>query len=336
MAKDIIVIGASAGGVDALKVIVRDLRKDLPAAIFIVVHTSPDSPGFLHQILQNAGPLEATLAMDQDRIEHSKIYVAPPDFHLLLEPGIVRTARGPRENRFRPAVDPLFRSAAQVYGPRVIGVILSGGLDDGTAGLWAIKRLGGTAIVQNPNDALVDGMPSNALAYVEVDYCLPLVEIAPRLVALTTETVVERGEEAVPEEIHIEVSIAKAEQAEGAGVRKLGEPSIFTCPECHGVLLELREGNRFRYRCHTGHAYSVDSLLSDLTSTIGESLWSTVRSIQEAVILMRHMAKHLSETQNGHTVAMLLKKADEAEQRAETVREAALNHEQLSTEGLGT
>jgi two-component system chemotaxis response regulator CheB len=332
MPKDIIVIGASAGGVEALKILMRGLPADLAAAVFVVVHIAPDSPGFLHQILNRAGALKAVSALDKQRIERGKVYVARPDFHMLLEPGFVRVTRGPRENRFRPAVDPLFRSAAQTYGPRTVGVILTGGLDDGTAGLWAIKSLGGTSIVQDPDDAQFDSMPRNALMHVQVDYCLPLEAIASQLVRLTEEVVEEKGAYTVPEGMEIEVNIAKENSAQEAGIRKLGEPSIFTCPECHGVLLQLSEGDRIRYRCHTGHAYSVDSLLSDLTEKIGESLWNSVRSIQEAVMLMRHIAKHLGESQDLNTVELLLRKADEAERRGNAVRETAMDHEQLSTE----
>src|SRR5215210_6092081 len=174
--RDIVVVGTSAGGVEALRVLVGGLPADFAGSVFVVMHTAPDSPGVLAQILDRSGPLPAANASNRERIRPGRIYVAPPDSHLLLEPGVVRVTHGPKENRFRPAIDPLFRSAAQTYGPQAIGVILTGGLDDGTAGLWAIKRLGGTALVQDPEEALVDSMPRSALRHVEVDYCLPLVE----------------------------------------------------------------------------------------------------------------------------------------------------------------
>src|SRR5687767_3732333 len=153
----IVVIGASAGGVDALRAIVAALPADFPAPICVVVHTSPQSPSILDQILDRAGPLTAAAACNGERIRPGRIYVAPPDCHLVIEPGVLRVTRGPKENRFRPAVDPLFRSAAQVYGPAATGVVLTGNLDDGTAGLWAIKQLGGISIVQDPADALFPG-----------------------------------------------------------------------------------------------------------------------------------------------------------------------------------
>src|ERR1051325_9153043 len=213
MPKDIVVVGASAGGIEALRMLVAGLPAKLPASIFVVLHTSPQAPGMLAEILDNVGGLSARSAKDRERIRRGTIYVAPPDRHLLIEPNRVRVTRGPKENRFRPAIDPLFRSAAQTYGPRTIGIILTGYLDDGSAGLWTVKQLGGTTIVQDPSDALIPFMPQNALAHVKVDYCLPLAEIAPLLVRLTSETE-EEGVYPVPKEVEIEVNIAK--RAEGA------------------------------------------------------------------------------------------------------------------------
>jgi len=183
--RDIIVIGCSSGGIEALRILLSQLPADFEATIFVVVHIGADSPGLLPFILDRFGPLEVIDPHDGERFRPGKVYVAPPDRHLLLEPGRICLTRGPKENRFRPAIDPLFRSAAQVYGPRTIGVILTGGLDDGTAGLWALKKLGGIAVVQDPKDALFPSMPTNALKYVSVDYAVPLREIAPLLVSLT-------------------------------------------------------------------------------------------------------------------------------------------------------
>lgn len=329
MTRDIIVIGASAGGLEALRVLVGGLPPDFAASLFVVLHTSPQSPGMLPGILERAGKLPAISPRDRERIQPRHIYVAPPDHHLVIEPGIVRIARGPKENRFRPAIDPLFRSAAQVYGPRVIGIILTGYLDDGTAGLWNVKQLGGTAIVQDPQDALVDSMPRSALRYVDVDYCVPLNEMAPLLVRLASETA-EEGVYEVPEETKIEVSIAKADKALEAGVMKLGEPSNYACPECHGVLLQLKEENRIRFRCHTGHAYSLESLVAELDEAIEESLWSAIRSVEEKVMLMRHLAKHVHASDNGTAAEQFLKLAQVAQRRADLVRQAILQEEKQS------
>ncbi|HEX8115863.1 MAG TPA: chemotaxis protein CheB, partial [Pyrinomonadaceae bacterium] len=251
------VIGASAGGVEALSAIVAGLPADFPAAVFVVLHTSPQSPCILAGILDRAGPLPARYAEDRERIAPGRVYVAPPDRHLVVEPTRVRLTLGPKENRFRPAVDPLFRSAAQTYGPRVVGVILTGNLDDGTSGLLAIKQLGGTAVVQDPREAFSPSMPLSALEHVEVDYRLPLREIAPRLVRLATSQADEVEEvREVPEKMEIEVRIAKEDRATEAGVLKLGEPSNYACPDCHGVLLRMKAEGPMRFRCHTGHAFT--------------------------------------------------------------------------------
>src|SRR4051794_15988643 len=174
----LVVIGTSGGGIEALRELAAGLPADFPAPIAVVMHTSPQAPGILPDILQRAGALPAVNAKNGERLRPGTIYVPPPDHHLLIEPGRVRISRGPRENRFRPAIDPLFRSAAQVYGPGAIGVLLTGSLDDGTAGLWAIKRLGGVAIVQDPADALFPDMPRSAIEHVEVDHVVPLADVA--------------------------------------------------------------------------------------------------------------------------------------------------------------
>ncbi|HEY6330395.1 MAG TPA: chemotaxis protein CheB [Blastocatellia bacterium] len=328
MSKDIIVIGTSAGGIEALRTLVAGLPRDFKAAVFIVLHTSPEWPGILDKILSKAGSLPAIVAQDRERIRPGRIYLARSDHHLIIEPGTVRVTRGPKENRFRPAIDPLFRSAAQTYGPRVIGVVLTGGLDDGTAGLWAVKRLGGTAIVQDPEDALVPSMPRSAMRHVKVDYCVPVVEIPNLLVDLTAEPSRE-GACDVPEEMEIEVRIAKDGVGLDAGVLKLGVPSNYTCPECHGVLLQVREETRTRFRCHTGHAFSVDNLMAAVSDGVEEALWNAIRSIEEKILLMRQLAKHVGRTNGGGSnEERYQKRADEAQRQVDLVREAVLHHDE--------
>ncbi|HEU4594251.1 MAG TPA: chemotaxis protein CheB [Pyrinomonadaceae bacterium] len=331
MPKDIIVVGASAGGIEALRVLVGALPADFAASIFVVLHTSPESPGLLANILDRFGQLPAVSAEDGEPIRPGRIYVAPPDRHLLIEPRTVRVTRGPKENRFRPAVDPLFRSAAQTYGPRVVGIILTGYLDDGTAGLWTVKQMGGTTVVQDPHDALVPFMPESALAHVEVDYCLPLAEIAPLLMRLTTEATEEEGAFQVPKELEIEVNIAKEQKALDAGVLTLGEPSNYACPECHGVLLQMKDGPPFRFRCHTGHAYSVESLMAEITEKMDDALWNSIRAFEEGEMFMRQMAEHLSEGHNGHTAEAFLKRADETKRRGALMRQVATNGAESNT-----
>ncbi len=329
--RDIIVIGASSGGIDALKALVAELPRDLKAAVFVALHVAPYSIGILPEILERAGHLPVSNATDMERIEQGRVYVAPPDRHLIVEPeGYVRVTRGPRENRFRPAVDPLFRSAAHAFGPRVVGVILTGWLDDGAAGLWAVKERGGAAVVQHPDDAYAPAMPLNAIKRVEVDHIIPLKDIAPLLVRLTEAPAGEEGGRPVSEEMKIEVKIAREDNALESGILKWGEPSVYACPECHGVLLQLKEGSNLRFRCHTGHAYSVASLLAEFTEKTEESLWSSIRAIEEGVILMRDLAKHFGEQHGDADAEALLAKADESQRRAGLVRQVVMRHEILS------
>ncbi|MHB8597769.1 MAG: chemotaxis protein CheB [Ktedonobacteraceae bacterium] len=210
---DIIVIGASAGGVEALITLTATLPPNLQAAVFIVLHIPAQSPSMLPDILNRAGSLKVVSATDNAKIEYGHIYVAPPDFHLLVESEHIRVVSGPRENRHRPAIDPLFRSAASAYGSRVMGVILTGSLDDGTAGLQAIKRCGGLAIVQDPQDALFPSMPLSALANVQVDYTLPLAQIGPLLGNLSHESTSAEGAIAVDEDMKKELRLEQMDPA---------------------------------------------------------------------------------------------------------------------------
>jgi len=329
--KNIIVIGTSTGGIEALKVLVGRLPPDLNASIFIVLHMGPDGLGLLPEILERSGPLPASNARQGEAIQLGRICVAPPDHHLLLEStGHVRLSRGPKENRFRPAVDPLFRSAAYAFGPRVVGVVLTGFLDDGTAGLWAIKERGGTAVVQNPEEALAPSMPRSALQHVPVDHCVSLEDVAPLLVQLARTPVMQKGALPVPKRLETEVKIAKENNALEAGIIQWGEPSLYACPECHGVLLELKEGSNVRFRCHTGHAYSLEVLMAEFTERTEETLWNAIRSMEETLLLLRRMATQLSAHGHDQAAAALEQKMREAKQRADLVRQAVMQHEKFT------
>ena len=325
--KRIVVIGASAGGLDALRVVAAALPADFPAAVCIVLHTAADSPGILDQILDRSSPLPARTARTGERLQDGRIYVAPPDCHLIVEPGVLRLSKGPKENRFRPAIDPLFRSAAAVFGPAAIGVILTGNLDDGMAGLWAIKRLGGIAIVQDPDEAPYPAMPRNALDNVDVDYRVGLAALGPLLDRLARVPPHEREEIAMPDHLDIEVKIAREENALEAGVRRLGDPSWFACPECHGVLIRLDQEERPRFRCHTGHAYSVDSLLAAIGESTEDALWTAIRALQEAGMLMQQLSGELRAKGDEQRAEDLAAHSIEAQRRADVIRQFAAHRE---------
>ncbi len=336
MRRNLVVVGASAGGFDALRTITARLPPDFPAALCVVVHVSPHSPGILDRILDRAGPLPAVMVNDEERLRESVIYVARPDHHLIVEPSRLRATRGPKENRFRPAVDPLFRSAAQTYGPRVIGVILTGGLDDGTAGLWAVKQLGGVAVVQDPNDAEAPSMPRNARAHVQVDHCVPLSRIPSLLLDLTSQNIAEAGGYSVPELTGIEVDIAKQNAALDAGIQAVGKPSKYACPECHGVLFQLKEGDRVRFRCHTGHAYSAEALMADMDHAIEENLWSSIRALQEKVFLARHLEAHARAQHDPRGAETLRQLAEHAQRRADALRRAVAEAEAVPADEISS
>jgi two-component system chemotaxis response regulator CheB len=327
---DIIVVGTSAGGHEALRTLVGALPADLPAAVFIVMHLSPQSPGVLPRMLARAGPLSAAHALDGEEIRSGRIYIAPPDHHLVLERGRVRVTRGPRENRFRPAVDPLFRSAAQTYGPRVVGVILTGALDDGTAGLWNVKARGGVTVVQEPREAFASSMPLSALRYVKVDYRLPLPEIASLLVRLAHEEARARENTPMDPEMKVETQIALEDKAMEIGLPSLGELTPYTCPECHGTLLQLKTGGILRFRCHTGHAFSVNSLMSELTASIEDTLWNALRAVEESTLLMRHLARHLRDLGDLPRAEAFARQAEQTYRQVDLIRTAVMKQVDLS------
>lgn len=318
--RHLVVIGTSSGGLEALCKIVGNLPADFPAAIAVVMHTSPQSPAILHDILARASQLPSVSPSETESLRAGTIYVAPPDFHLLIEPGRVRLAKGPKEHRFRPAVDPLFRSAAQVFRANTIGVVLTGNLNDGAAGLWAIKEVGGVAIVQDPRDAMFPSMPKSALESVSVDYVAPLSDIPPLLVKVTSAPV-RVDTFPMAERLEDEVKIVKDEDPPEVDPQHLGEPSMFTCPECHGVLLQLMEGSYFRFRCHTGHAYSAESLLAHIQDQIEIQLWSTIRAMQEGNMLMRVMADHVNKLHARGDSSFLFERADVLHRHANQLRQ---------------
>jgi two-component system chemotaxis response regulator CheB len=288
-ARDIVVIGGSSGALEALRTIVTGLTPDFPAAVFVALHTSPEGPGLLPQIITRASRLDARFPRDGERFTHGRVYVAPPDRHLILKRDYVRVTRGPRENRFRPAVDPLFRTAAVAHRNRVIAVILSGGHDDGAVGVGMIKSFGGIAIVQDPAEANTPGMPEAAIRHAAVDHIVPSGGIAALLQVLTQESV-EPMEVEMSEEVPQDVAEVGGHMIHHS--RDLGAPSPFTCPDCGGTLWQSRDGDIFQFQCHIGHRYSGDSLVSAQDDALDQALWSGLRALEESSELRRRMARH--------------------------------------------
>ena len=334
--RDIIVIGASAGGVYALKQIVAALPADFKASIFVVLHISPHSPSHLPDILSAASALKAVHPADGEIVQPGRIYIAPPDHHMLVEYDQVIVKRGPKENRFRPSIDALFRSAAYTYGPRVIGVVLTGMLDDGTSGMWSVKRLGGISIVQEPTEAAYSSMPENVLTHVDVDYQMHIEDIAPLLCSLINEPVPDPPTLA-PDELkrmETEVNIAAQDIAFDMGILDMGELTPLTCPECNGALISLKEGKLIRYRCHTGHAYTASSLLAETTRVVEESFWKAIRSLEETVILLEQSGRHFAEGGNHEAADQFFDKARKTRDKARQTHEFMFEQEQLSEDSV--
>ncbi|HKW21404.1 MAG TPA: chemotaxis protein CheB [Ktedonobacterales bacterium] len=304
--RDIVVIGASAGGIEALTTIVAHLPRDLPAALFVVVHIPSETSSFLAQILSRAGGLPAQTAQDKTPIEQGHIYVAPPDRHLLLTPDEVRVVSGPRENRHRPAIDPLFRSAAVSFGRRVVGIIVSGALNDGTAGLLAIKRAGGIAMVQDPATAVFPGMPKSALTYVSVDWSLPLTALADKVVELATGNIqelegsvtMEEMDDEQKSEMWVETEIAGLNPQAVSQAPHYGKVSSYTCPDCHGPLWEIQDGPLLRFRCRVGHAFTAESMFEGQADNVEEALWMALNILEESEQLYTRLAGSARERQH--------------------------------------
>ena len=333
--RDIVVIGSSAGGVYALRELVSGLPANFTASVFIIQHIAAFSPSMLPEILSRSGRLDARHPQDGETIQPATIYIAPPDHHMLIEGDHIVVRKGPKENRFRPSIDALFRSAAYNYGTRVIGIVLTGLLNDGTSGMWTVKRLGGLTLVQQPGDALYPSMPESVLEYVDVDHILPLADMALLLGQLTHEKAPEPITTPVIDhemaQLKAEVATAAQTSAFEQGILSLGQLTPLTCPECHGALVSFQEGKLIRYRCHTGHAFTADGLLSEVTQSIEDTLWQAVRGIEESIMLLEQASTQLIAAGHTDTAEQYRAKAAEATHRAARIREQIFSQEQLAT-----
>ena len=328
--RDIIVIGASAGGVQALLKLVADLPPKLPAAVFIVLHVPTNVPSLLPSILSRDASLSVAHATDGEPIMRGRVYIAPPNQHLLIEDGRVRLVHGPKENLHRPSIDALFRSAARWAGPRVIGVVLTGARDDGAAGMRAIKRRGGITIVQDPHEALFPSMPISVMQEIKVDYSLPLREIAPLLDELSRQTAEEEERYPVPDHVEIESRIAQQDMEADeliASVDRIGTLSKLTCPDCHGALWEINDEDLLRYRCHVGHAFSAEALNEGQSGMLEMALWSAVRALEEQMVLAKRVVERARRSNQPRTAQTFERKAHEAEQHSGMIRQLLLSGE---------
>ena len=316
--RDIVVVGASAGGVEALRTLAAGLPSDFPAAVFVVLHVPPTS-SVLPAILTRAGKLPAVHPRDGDPVEHGRIYIAAPDYHLLLADDVVRLERGPRENGHRPAIDPLFRTAAMRYRGRVTGVILSGSLDDGIAGLGAIKRLDGAVVVQDPDDALYPTMPKSAIEAGLVDHVAPVAAIPDLLVGLAaTEVAAERAisRAMATDQTQLDPETITAEN------RERGELSGFVCPECKGPLWELKEGEVVKLRCRVGHTFTEEALEREQAIALEGAMWTAVTALIEKGDFSHRLAERFRRGGHAETARRYEAQARNALEQARVIRTA--------------
>jgi two-component system chemotaxis response regulator CheB len=310
-------VGASAGGVEALRELVATLPPELPASILVVLHLMSSGTSVLDAILSRAGELTVTTAKDGERLERGNVYVARPDFHMLVRGDRIRLSSGPRENGHRPAIDPLFRSAARAYGPRVIGVVLSGTLDDGTDGLRLIRETGGATVVQDPDDAAYGDMPRSAIDFVQPDRVVPIAEMGATLVDLL-DAPLDRTRLRAADPAEQEIDLVEVER----GRHPLdGDPSILTCPECGGVLLERDEGGLVRFACQVGHGYSPDSLVEQQGQALESALWNAQRTLEERADLLRRMARRAQRSGPSVAGARFEARAEAVSRHAAVIRD---------------
>lgn len=327
----LVVVGASAGGVEALQRFARALPADFAAPILIVLHASPTGRSYLPEILTRAGRIPAAHARDGEPLEQGRIYVAPPDCHLLVFDGRMTVAKGPRENGHRPAIDPLFRSASGAYHDRVAGVILSGTLDDGTVGLHEIKEHGGATLVQDPEDALYADMPLNAIAYVRPDYVQPVEDLVDTLVALTASSQAPRARNGLMPDPADPTDAAPAPAAEDA---QPGQMVSFSCPECGGTLWEVEAGGSASYRCRVGHAYTLNTLVERHGEAVERALWSARRALEERAAMSRRVARRLADRGRVESAARFARQAEVAEHQADDLKKVLEEFETVPSEAI--
>jgi two-component system chemotaxis response regulator CheB len=330
--RNVILVGASAGGVEALRTLVSGLPVDLPAAVLVVLHVPSYGGSVLPAILSRSGPMPARHPTNEQPLSEGTIWVGPPDHHLAIGGERIMLTRGPHENGLRPAIDVLFRSAARAQGSRNIGVVLSGVLDDGTAGLTAIAARGGVTVVQDPQDALYPGMPASAIEHVDIDHVVPISEMAALLVRLCKEELVEL-ERPVPPLMAIEADTALMDGEAINQPDRPGRPSGFSCPDCSGVLWEIHDGTLVRYRCRVGHAWSAESLLGEQSEQLDSAMWMALRGLEEKAALARTLGERAIERGSQLTAARFGEQADDSTRAASLIRSMLEAH--LYTQGDG-
>ena len=330
--RNVLAIGTSAGGVDALRFLASEFPSDFPASVLAVIHLSPQYPSSLDSILTQAGPLPAQFAEDDMAIEPGRIYIGPPDSHLLLDGDRLRLGQGPRENNARPAIDPLFRSVAQCCGYRAIGAVLTGTLGDGASGLHTLHEYGGLTVVQDPSDATFSGMPEAALTKFNPDHVTGLAGMPALFRRLADEP---QGRRAEPSsDLIYEVELAKGGNGSMSQLDRIGQRSLLACPDCHGVMWEITEGDLIRYRCHVGHAYTAELMSLALDETLRRALNSGLRALDERIALSQKLYEQAQNAGRTHLAESWRRKLAESEREAEILRDSIKRFDHLAARSM--
>jgi two-component system chemotaxis response regulator CheB len=320
MRRDVVVVGASAGGVEALRVLLGSLPLDFPAAVLVVLHMPATGRSALPDILDRSCPLPVHRATSESELQPGTVTVAVPDHHLIVVGNRLLLSRGPRENGHRPAVDVLFRTAARALGPRVVAVVLSGALDDGTAGVIAVRARGGVGVAQDPDDAIYPSMPMHAIEVASVDHVAPVAKMGSLLVDLCTEEVDPTVASGSSELIDMETAVAAFDPEALNDDDRPGTPSGFGCPSCHGALFTITEGGMERFRCRVGHAWSPQALAAEQNEALEGALWMALRGLEERAALSLRMGERAQQRGHPHTAESFRQRHDEAQQAALLIR----------------
>jgi two-component system, chemotaxis family, protein-glutamate methylesterase/glutaminase len=326
--RDIVAIGTSAGGVEALLYLAQRFSPNFPATVLVTIHLSRQFRSELDGLLSKAGPLPATFAHDGAPLRKGHIYIAPPDRHLLIDENHLQLGAGPRENNARPAIDPMLRSGAVCCGGRCIGVVLTGTLSDGASGLWAVEQSGGVTVVEDPRGAAFPEMPENALKQVRPDHMVALDRMPALLDSLVHQPAGEP--QPVPMNVRYEVAIARNGGSTMSDMDRIGRRSVLSCPDCQGVMWEIREGDLTRFRCHTGHTYAAELMSLALDDNLRRALASAYRALEERVALAHKLYRQANERGHRHVATSWLEKANEFEKELKIIRHSIRRMEAMA------
>lgn len=332
--RDIMAIGTSAGGVEALLFLAKGFRPNFPASILVTIHLPSQFRSSLDEILTRAGPLAATFASEGEVMKKARIYIAPPGRHMLVDGEQLWLGEGPRENSARPAIDPMLRSTASCCGNRAVGVVLTGTLGDGASGLWTLSKTGGITVVQDPSDAAFPEMPRTALNRFHPDHVVHLQELPALLDSLAHQPAGNAGP--APDSVRYEVEVARSGRASMNDMDRFGRRSVLTCPDCGGVMWELNEGKLSRYRCHVGHAYTAELMMMGVDDNLRRAMAIAQRALDERTALLRKLHEEAAENGRPGLAESWSRRMREFQQESDVIGDAIKRLDRADAQPVGT